>query len=225
MLNKISDSKPNIKIDNKEIKQVYECKTLGITDDQHLSWKSNTDIICKKITAGISAIRRIKPFAEKETLISIYNAIVWLYFNYCCEVWDVFNETQFKRIQKLQNRAARIILNMSNEVDHSTALHALGWESLKTERKKAKAKIMYKILNKMGPKSLANLFSRKSEKTDYNLRGISSNLCLPKPRTNNMKNSFMYDGAKLWNSIPEDIRKSKSLSSFRNKIAAHTYEL
>ena len=119
----------------------------------------------------------------------------------------------------------RIILNMSNEVDHSTALHALGRESLKTERKKAKAKIMYKILNKMGPKSLANLFSHKSEKTDYNLRGISSNLCPPKPRTNNMKNSFMYDGAKLWNSIPEDIRKSKSLSSFRNKIAAHTYEL
>ena len=59
----------------------------------------------------------------------------------------------------------------------------------------------------------------------HNLRGISSNLCLPKPRTNNMKNSFMYDGAKLWNSIPKDIRKSKSLLSFRNKIAAHTYEL
>ena len=71
MLNKISDSKPNIKIDNKEIKQVYECKTLGITVDQHLSWKNNTDIICKKLTAGISAIRRIKPFVEKETLISI----------------------------------------------------------------------------------------------------------------------------------------------------------
>ena len=100
---------------------------------------------------------------EKETLISIYNAIVRPYFNYCCEVWDVFNETQSKRLQKLQNRAARIILNMSNKVDHSTALHALGWESLKTERKEAKAKIMYKILNKMGLKSLANLFSHKSE--------------------------------------------------------------
>ena len=121
----------------------------------------------------------------------------------------MFNETQSKRLQKLQNRAPRIILNMGNEVDHSTALHALGWESLKTERKKAKAKIRYKILNKMGQKSLANLFSHKSEKTDYKLRGISCNLCLPKPPTNNMKNSFMYDGAKLWKSTPEDIRKLK----------------
>jgi hypothetical protein len=34
----------------------------------------------------------------------------------------------------------------------------------------------------------------------------------------------MYDGAKLWNSIPKEIRESKSLSSFRNKIAAYIYE-
>ena len=68
---KISDSHPNVVIENKQIKQVYECKTLGVTVDQHLSWKSNTENICKKITAGISAIRRVKPFVDKETLISI----------------------------------------------------------------------------------------------------------------------------------------------------------
>jgi hypothetical protein len=73
-------------------------------------------------------------------------------------VWDV-GETQSKQLQKLQNRTARIILNMSNDVNHSTALRAMGWEQLKTERKKAKAKMMHKVLNKMGPKSFTNLFS------------------------------------------------------------------
>ena len=34
-----------------------------------------------------------------------------------------------------------------------------GWEPLQTERKKTKARMMYKLLNKMGPKSLTNLFS------------------------------------------------------------------
>ena len=69
----------------------------------------------------------------------------------------MFGETQSKRLQKLQNRAARIIRNMSNDVDHSIALHALGWQPLKAERKKAKARMMYKALNKMGPKSLTSL--------------------------------------------------------------------
>ena len=84
MIKKISDSHPNIFIENEKIKQVYECKTLGVTIDQHLSWKSNTENICKKITAGISAIRRVKPFVDIETLVSIYNAIVRPYFDYCC---------------------------------------------------------------------------------------------------------------------------------------------
>ena len=106
---------------------------------------------------------------------------------------------QSKRLQKLQNRAARVIMDMNNDVNHSIALRALGWEPLKTERKKAKAKMMYKVLNKMGPKSLTNLFSYKSEKTNYNLRKISSGLSLPNPHTDNMKNSFMYDSAYLWN--------------------------
>ena len=198
MIKSISDLQLNVIIENKPVKRVIECKTLGVTLDQHLSWKSNTEIICKKITSGISALRRLKEFIDRKTLVSVYNAIVRPYFDYCCEVWDVFGETQSKRLQKLQNRAARIIMNMSNDVHHSVVLQALGWKTLEAERKKAKAKMMYKLLNNMGPQSLTNLFTYKDEVTSYNLRNISSSLCLPHPNTNNMKRSFMYDGAFLW---------------------------
>ena len=63
------DSNPNIL---KQIKQVNECKTLGILIDQNLSWNNHTNNICKRVTAGISALRRVKPFVDKETLILIY---------------------------------------------------------------------------------------------------------------------------------------------------------
>ena len=115
------------------------------------------------MTSGISALRRVKPFiAERGTLISIYSAIVRPYFDYCCEVWDVFGEIQSRGLQKLQNRAARIISSMSNDVDHSVALHVLGWEPLDTTRKKAKARMMYKTLNNIGPESLTKLFHCKN---------------------------------------------------------------
>ena len=71
----------NILIENKQIKQVNECKTLGILIDQHLSWNSNTKNICKKVTAGIAALRSVKPFVNKETLISIYDAITRPHFD------------------------------------------------------------------------------------------------------------------------------------------------
>ena len=78
-------------------------------------------------------------------------------------------------------------MNMSNDTDHSVALKTLGWKTLKVERKKAKAKMMYKLLNNMGPHTLTNLFTYKGETTSYNLRTISGTLCLPQPRTNNVK--------------------------------------
>jgi hypothetical protein len=170
----------------------------------------------EKITAGISAIRRVKPFVDKDTLVSIYKC-------HCSPIDLNANEKQSKRLQKLQNRTARviIIMDLNNDINHSIGLRALGWEPLKTKRKKqARARMMYKVLNKIGPKSLANHSSYKSEKTNCNLREISSALSSPNPRTNN---SFMYNGA--WNTIPKEIMESKTLSSFRNIIAAHIIDI
>ncbi|CAB4035989.1 Hypothetical predicted protein, partial [Paramuricea clavata] len=39
MIKKNSDSRLNVFIENKQITQVSECKTLGVIVDQHLSWK------------------------------------------------------------------------------------------------------------------------------------------------------------------------------------------
>ena len=86
-----------------------------------------------------------------------------------------------------QNRAARIISNMSNDEDRSIALRTLGWEPLDIMRKKAKARMMRKTLNTLGPESLSNLFTYKNEQKNYELRSVSSGLCLQQPRTNGMK--------------------------------------
>lgn len=215
------DRQPDIFIEKEKVKQVFESKSLGVVVDQHLSWKSNTDKICKKITSGIAVLKRLRDFVDKGTLRSVYHALIQPHFDYCREVWDVFGASQSKRLQKLHNRSARIIMNMSNDVDHTIALSSLGWESLEVQRKKAKAKLMFKLLNKLGPKSLTKLFTKKCEVTKYDLRNSSTSLHLPQPRTNKMKKSFMYDGAVVWNSLRSEVRECKSLSSFQNKIAAH----
>ena len=48
MPKQIAHSLPKILIDGQQIKCVKESKMLGVTIDQHLNWKSNTEKICKK---------------------------------------------------------------------------------------------------------------------------------------------------------------------------------
>ena len=126
------------------------------------------------------------------------------------------------RLQKLQNRAARI-MNMGYNTPAMEAINALGWETLETRRAKSKVKQMYKVLNGLSPSSLAALFVNKRNITEYDLRGSSISLQLALPKNRNLKKSFCYDGAKLWNSLPADMRDSDTLSTFINAIDARNF--
>ena len=136
---------------NSDYHQVTESKTLGLIIDQLLNWKSNTENKCKKISSGISALRHLKEFVDKKTLLSVYNAIIQQCFNYCCEVWSGFGETQSTRLQNLHNRAARIMANISNEISQETALSAYRMGTTKTTKKKRlKPKLCLKYLTTWG---------------------------------------------------------------------------
>ena len=100
-------SEPNIMmIDNVPIKRVTQTKSLGIQIDQFLSWDNHLEEICKKASSGIGAIKRLKSYVSRESLISVNYALVQPYFDYCCLVCDPIGATLSNRIQTLQNRAA-----------------------------------------------------------------------------------------------------------------------
>ena len=212
------DVQPDLRIGQHPLKQVTHSRVLGVEIDQYLSWGEHIDVITKKLTSGIGAIRRIRNFVDQPTLISVHNAIVQPYFDYCSEVWDTLGEGLSKRLQKLQNRSARVILHMTNDTPSKEALLALGWESLEEQRFKNKAKHMFKILNYEAPKCLVDLFTRKQQITNYSLRGSSTSLQLPLPKTESGRRCFAYNGAKVWNSLPEKARECVSLTSFKTEL-------
>ena len=218
------DIQPSINIDKQSVKRVKHSKVLGVQIDEHLAWTKHIEFIAGKISSGIGAIKKAKEFVDRNTLVLIYNALVQPHFDYCCEVWDVLGKTLSDRLQKLQDRAARIIMNFKNESGQSLlARNSLGWTNLEERRVHIKAKLMYKSINNLAPERLSNLFQNSNTIYDYDLRGSSTRLCLPRPKTEFMKKSFSYNGAYVWNHIPEDIRTSASYKSFCQKLSSSTF--
>ena len=78
--------------------------------------------------------------------------------------------------------------------------------------------MMFKIQNNDGPLCLKELF--RSKHLTYNLRQRESQLFLLKPRTEYLKKAFVYDGAKLWNKLPNYIRYQRNLSSFKWELSS-----
>ena len=72
--------------------------------------------------------------------------------------------------------------------------------------------LMFKVLNDMAPEYM-NVFS--PQYSHYNLRSGKERLFVPKPRTNMCIQSLEYQGSKVWNGIPSEIKNLTSLSSFK----------
>lgn len=70
-------------------------------------------------------MRRIRDFVERDTLSSIYNALVRFHFDYCSEVCDILGIGLSIRLQKLQNRVARLVMNMKYDTPGIEAINAL----------------------------------------------------------------------------------------------------
>ena len=83
-------------------------------------------------------------------------------------------------LQKLRNRAARIIVGCKNEHGQSElALAELNWKTLSERRAQFVASQMYKITHDLAPKRLSNMFHVTPSSRYYNLRGFSTKFCLP----------------------------------------------
>ena len=217
-LAKIDNEFP-VMINDQLIPRVHSISCLGVKLDETLNWDEHIEMVCKKVGAGIGILKRIKPYVPANTLISIYNALIQPYFDYCSPLWGVCNKTLRDNLQKFQNRAARIIAGASYEIRSADVLRTLDWENLETRWHLTKAKFLYKVLSNSAAPTLKDSFiSRNTLLNNYNLRNSQTDLTLPKPNREFLKRTFKYCGAYLWNNLPLEAKQAQSIYLFKSCI-------
>ena len=194
--------------DRQQIGQVNGC----------LSNSRPPDHIAKKISSGLAGLKQVKPFVPTEVLISIFKALILPYFDYCDIVWAGLNKGLSERIDKLYNRAARIITQNNWETRSADILKMLQWDTLGVRRDQHTAIMMHKILHSRAPEYLTEEINLVRDGTAYSLRDSIYNLSLQKPRTEILTKRFSYRGAKLWNSLPNKMKSEESLESLRKRL-------
>ena len=93
--------------------------------------ENHLDDVRSKVSKGLEMLRRMRPFAPENILIKVYKSLVLPYSDHCSLVWGNTNNSMLDKLQKLQNRAARIITGKSYETRSSDMLSDLNWKNLK----------------------------------------------------------------------------------------------
>jgi hypothetical protein len=219
----ISDFIINFK-DN-EINNTNSMKYLGLYIDPNLNWHEHVLVLVNELRCKLGLLRRIAKTVPKEILSKIYMVYLQPRIDYCLTIWGYSSEINIKNIQRIQNTAARIVLkeyDVTNTRSYDL-LRRLNWMNVKQRRDFLMAKLMYKCVNGMAPNYLCDLFYLKSVLHPYETRyTVNENLYIPKFNTNKYKTCIMYQGPKIWNTLPKVVKNSENLREFvkeyRNSI-------
>ena len=123
---------------------------------------------------------------------------------------DEFYIQDMDRLQRLQNRSARIITHCTRS---SAAKEQLHWPTLSSRRSYHKAKLVFLCLHSLVPSYFSLYFTRFSNIHNYSTRQ-SMRLSLPKVKQNFGKRTFLFTGAKIFNELPLNIVKSDNIQTF-----------
>ena len=121
-------------------------------------------------------------------------------------------------LQKLQNRAARIVTKSSFDTPSIGLIQSLNWPTVSDIIRSETATTVYKSLNGLVPEYLSSLFEKKSTRNVRELRNTETDLSIPLRKTNNGQRAISFRGPKLWNSLELDIKQAPTLATFKRRI-------
>ena len=212
----------DLKINNVNMERVTNARVLGVTFDEVLSWRKQVNKCVSNAMSNYFQISRFKKFLSKESKIILCDSIILSQFNYCDVVYSNLDKYLKDKIQKVQNLCLRFIFDIKrrDHVDYLPLRNELKWLDMNSRRLKHGLTLIYKILNDLAPNYLRDTFTLVSEIHSVNTRTANnSNIWIKNSIKSKLhRNSYTFEMAKIYNKIPEDIKKSVSTNSFKKRI-------
>ena len=199
-----------IKYDNVPLKSKEKVKYLGVLFDNSMSWKKHIKNIVSKSYFKLKKIRAISSCLTEETKSLLVTATVMPYLNYCSTAWRNANPSIIKPANKLYSNINKFLNKPNQDVmsllDFNTSI------------------TIFKAAHKICPIYLCKKVEFVKNQHCHTTRSSSSNkLVIKRGGSKFFNRTFSYSSPILWNSLPDNLRKSESILQF--KVAAGKFFL
>ena len=160
-----------LSINDRRLDRVNSYKYLGVIINENLTWTDHIENLRSKVLQRLGLLRRIKFFLPRDIRELLVKSTIIPLLDYADVTWgDKANLTRLmKKVQVLQNLAAKFVLDMPRHSSATEALHQLGWDNLMERRRLHRLILFFKALNGLIDWDF-NLYSFK-DIHNYNTRG------------------------------------------------------
>ena len=209
---------------NEELKVIDSNNYLGVIIDKHLLWQDQVNRVCRTISSKLFVLKSLRKVMPKALVEKIYISCIQSHIDYACTVWGNCNQGLRDRIQRLQNRAARIV---SNNFDYENyngidLVRDLGWLSFERRVKYMTAVMMFKAIHGQVPHYISDeIYLNRDIAVCSTRSAVSMNAYCPKYSKELLHKAFFINGPEIWNSLPASLQNISTLVIFKFECKKH----
>ena len=214
----------SITIGNAQIPFKQSRKNLGFTLDCHLTINahiSNIALTCYFELRRLASIHRFLSSTATATLVS---AFALSRIDYCNSLLFGSTHDVTSHLQRIQNYAALVILRFPKTSTITTHFKSPRWLPVKIRNTYKIACLCYHCHSSTAPSYVADMLHIKPLHT-CSTRSYTMPL-LNRPAHSKATlgdRSFSFASSSVWNSIPNDVRCARSLSSFMSRLKTYMF--
>ena len=214
----------NLSIENEEIERIGEdCKEkffkfVGVHLDEHLTWQYHINHVRGKAASANYALSKLRNLLPMNVKYTIYNSLFRSHIEFNILCWGRSQYKDIHKITTLQKRAVRYIANLKYNSHTGIYFKKLNILKFNDLVKLNQANFMYRYVYNKLPSSFDNFFDKLN---NFN-RSLS--FVLPKINKNEHKLLPSFALIKTWNDVSLDLRRKKSLNSFKKHFSSALLE-
>ena len=121
---------------------------LGVEIAKDLSWTHHINNITQSAHKTINFLRRNISKCSADTKQAGISGMVRPKLEYASSAWDPYHQTHIQKLEGVQSKAARFVLNRHDQMASVTQMRqVLGWPTLQARRFIARTVLFYKTVN------------------------------------------------------------------------------
>lgn len=214
-------------IDNSSILPTAGARSLGIFVNSTLDLRQHINNVCRRCYFVIRQLKTIRRSLPKDALKQLLHAFLFTHLDYCNSLYYGLPDSDIQKLQRVQNAAVRLGCGLSR-YDHVTPSMRddLHWLPVRQRIEYKIAVITFKCLYDLAPTYLQTMCRLASD-----VRGLENNrsaarrlLIVPTCHTSSYGHrTFKYAASKIWNSLPDSLRFSNSLPTFKKNLKTYFF--
>ena len=198
-------------------------KILGVTFDSVMKMDQHVTSLCRSLHYHLSNIARIRPYINKEACGHAVRTLISTRLDYANSLLFGIRAVDIQRLQRVQNRAAKLVFQVGKYEHVTPLLNELHWLPIGRRITFKILMLVYNCLHRNSPSYLCNLITHRNSRPGLRSSSDASILHIPRSNTSSGDNAFMVFAPKLWNALPLPIRQAPSLETFKKVLKTHLF--